>query len=116
MKTYLITFDESDGNDCTVYEAIIPAENPDMALMILADSVEAAMRSNDTVYETDGSEFGYYFGCPDDCDTLQSLDACDSMEPCGIHAGGISLRTVETFDAYDAARAARSKFHLEWHV
>jgi hypothetical protein len=110
MKHYLITFHESDGNDCTVYEAIRAGDTKENALSILAYEVESAMVKNGTEFEDDGSEFGYYFQCPDDCESL----ADDSGECCGMHSGGISLRSVKTFATEVEAKAARSVYHSEY--
>ena len=108
---YLITFHESDGNNCTVYEAIREAENEDAALNALADEMVAHFDAAGIEYSEGGDLLDFYFECPDDCESL-----ADDMpgEPCGLHGGGIVLRQVECFADESAARAARSSFHVEY--
>lgn len=102
MGHYLVTWHETDGNDCTVYDSVIEAATEEKALSILAFNLECAMNDNKTPYSEDGSEFGYYFDCSDDCD-----------EECDGH-GGICLRTVEVYATDKEAHAARSPWHTEY--
>jgi hypothetical protein len=104
MKWYLITWHESDGNDCTVYDSIVSAATEDDALTILGDALEAQLTANGTEFQEDGNHIGYYFSCSDDC-----------TEDCEGH-GGTSLRSVEVFDTEDVARANMARYHTEWTV
>lgn len=101
---YLITWHESDGNDCTVYDTVVQAETEDSALSLLADAMEKRMDENGTSYEEDGNHLGYYFNCSDDC-----------HEDCEEH-GGTSLREVNSYETEDSARSAMSKWHSEWSI
>lgn len=101
---FVVTFHETDGNDCTVFDALIEATSQEQALAKLADSIESALVTNSTDFEDDGSELGYYFQCSADCD-----------ENCDGH-GGIALRTVESFPTESEARASMSRYHSEWTV
>lgn len=103
---HLIVWDESDGNDCTVFDTVVEAPTADDACSQLADALEKAMTENGTGYQEDGNMLGYYFDC--DCDEANA-DTCDGH-------GGISLRTVESYTTEDDARAAMSKWHREYSV
>lgn len=105
MSYYLITWDESDGNDCTVFDTIVQAESRELALGLLSDSIEKTLTNSGTSYESDGNELGYYFNCADDC-----------PEDCEEAHGGINLRTVETYSTEEEAYAARSRWHSEWVI
>ena len=100
---YLITWHETDGNDCTVYDSIVAAGDESAALGTLAAAVERELTGP---YSDDGSEFGYYFECPDDC---------DGGEFCEGH-GGIALRTVDAYPTLAEAQNNRSRWHLQYHV
>lgn len=100
MKHYLVTWHETDGNDATVYDSIIEAPSEEGALSILSFNVERDMNETKTPYSDDGSEFGYYFECSEDC-----------PEDCEGH-GGIVLRTVEAFETEQEARDAHPKYHI----
>jgi hypothetical protein len=113
MNAYLITWHESDGNDCTVYETIVEAVSEENALSVLAYQVEKMLNAKGVEYSDDGSEFGYYFECPDDCESL--ADAFD-FEECGIHSGGIALRDVQKFNTVPEARADMCNYHTERSV
>jgi len=104
MNFYLVTFHETDGNDCTVYDCIVEATNESSALEDVAKSIEAVLTDNKTAFEDDGSELGYYFNCSEDC-----------SEHCEGH-GGIALRTVEAYPTEHDAENARSKYHTLWTV
>lgn len=67
MNAYLITWHESDGNDCTVFDTVIKAQTEDEALSLLADALEKAMNANGTGFQEDGNILGYYFDCAEDC-------------------------------------------------
>jgi hypothetical protein len=95
MGFYVVTFHETDGNECTVYDAIVKADSEEHALSILAYSVESSMNENGTRYEEDGSEFGYYFA--DD-------------------EGGIALRDVTRYESLVDAEDACAFYHVTWHV
>lgn len=107
---YLITFTESDGNDCTVYDAIREAKDEPSAVEALAVEMEQTFIDNGTPYEPDGSELGFFFNCPDDCESLSN----DNYEPCGLHSGGVCLREVLAFDTEAAAEAAHSYYHSRY--
>ena len=102
MRHFLITFHETDGNDCTVYDAIIEANTEEQALSILSYNIERSLDDNKTPYSDDGSELGYYFDCFDDC-----------HEECEGH-GGIALRTVESYETRKEAESEASKFHCTY--
>jgi hypothetical protein len=104
MNAYLIVWDESDGNDCTVYETIILAESEDDATGKLSEALETAMRENGTSWQEDGNVLGYYFECTDDC-----------PEDCDGH-GGTTLREVTAYATEDEARQQMSKWHSEYSV
>lgn len=104
MAWHLITWHESDGNDCTVYDSVVEAADQDQALDTLAGSLEARMRENGTAWQEDGNVLGYYFDCSEDC-----------SEDCEGH-GGTSLREVQTFATEAEAEAQRSRWHSEWVI
>lgn len=104
MSYYLITWDESDGNDCTVFDTIVQAESKDAALDLLGDAIEARLTKNGTSWEDDGNQIGYMFNCAEDC-----------PEDCDGH-GGTSLREVEEYATETEANAARSKYHTEYVI
>lgn len=105
---YVITFHETDGNDATVYESVIEAASESHALDILSSSVEFTLEQNGTAFVPDGSEFGYYFTCPEDCEFAEDGEAC------GAHGGGIVLRDVEGFDTEREADEALRPYHVPW--
>ena len=98
---YLVTFDETDGNDCTVYDTIIEAPSQKAALNTLSKHIEADLKGE---WTDDGSEFGYYFDCNSDC-----------PEDCEGH-GGIGLREVEAHATEKDAQAARAPYHVEYTI
>jgi len=102
MLSYLITFHETDGNDCRVYDAIVQAMNRDAAFAILAKSIEEKLEGQD--YEDDGSELGYYYHCGDDC-----------PEDCEGH-GGIALRDVREYASHEEAVKNLAVSHSRWEV
>lgn len=104
MNAYLITFHETDGNDCTVYDAVVEASTESDALAQLTSSVQAVLDSNGTSYEEDGSEFGCYFNCSEDCSEL-----------CEGH-GGMALRHIETYPTVAEAELHRARYHSRWTV
>lgn len=104
MPWFLITWHESDGNDCTVYDTVVNARTEDDALSTLGDALERQMRANGQDYEEDGNHLGYLFGCSEDC-----------PEDCDGH-GGTSLRTVEVYTSELQAQAARSRYHSNWSI
>lgn len=101
---YLITWHESDGNDCTVFDTVIGAASQEEALTALATAVEKALTDSETEFEEDGSEFGYYFHCTKEC-----------PEECDGH-GGIALRTVEEYPTLAEARANMAQWHSEYVI
>ena len=101
---YLITFDESDGNDCEVFDAIVEAKTEEEALGLLAKSVDARLVENGVDFEEDGSEFGYFFNCSEDCG-----------EDCHGH-GGMGLREVVAYDTLADAGSNKASYHTEWYV
>lgn len=103
---YLIVWQESDGNDCTVYDSIVEETSEDAALSTLADAIEETLTANETGFQEDGNHLGYYFDC--DCPE-EYQDHCDGH-------GGISLRTVESYTAIKDANGARSKWHTLYEV
>lgn len=109
---YLITFGEFDGNDCTVYDAVIESNSDFHALDALAESVEKRLSDNGQPFESDGSEFGYNFLCPDDCESIDD----DSGEPCGLHSGGLLLRSIESYATWEAAEKGCAFYHSRWEV
>lgn len=91
MKHYLITWHETDGNDCIVYDTIVAADSEELAL----DTLRLAVETDYDGLQDDGSEFGYYF---DDAD------------------GGLVLRDVQEFDSRAAAEAQCSIWHVRFDV
>ncbi len=104
MRFYIVTFHETDGNDVTVFDALVSADSEDTAVSRVADSIEASLKENGTEYTEDGNALGYYFECSEDCG-----------EMCEGH-GGIALRTVEAYDSEDEARQNMARYHSEWTV
>ena len=104
MNAYLITWDESDGNDCTVYDTVITADSEDAALSTLSDALEAQMIANGTEWQDGGNYLDYMFNCAADCE-----------EDCEGH-GGTNLREVQCFATEEDARNAMSRWHREWSV
>ena len=103
MSHYLITWHETDGNDCTVFDTIVEAVDESAALAKLAAAVERELMGP---YTDDGSEFGYYFECPDDC---------GGGESCEGH-GGIVLRGVDAYPTEAEAIANLAGYHVRYHV
>lgn len=106
MKHFLITWHESDGNDCTVYDSVVSADSEELALTVLALAVEADLDAGagPDSYAPDCSEFGYDFLCSADC-----------PEDCEGH-GGIVLREVTEYPSRDAAIADRNSWHCHFDV
>lgn len=101
---YLITWHESDGNDCTVYDTLVEASSEDEALTLLGTALEAKLTENGTDFSEDGNQLGYTYDCAEDC-----AEFCDGH-------GGTSLRTVERHNSELAARSAMSFYHSEWSI
>lgn len=100
MKHYLITWHETDGNDCVVYDTVIAADSAELAFDTLRLAVETDYRG----LEDDGSEFGYYFECN-----------CPEGSDCDGH-GGLSLRDIQEFDTRAAAENQCSIWHVRFDV
>ena len=106
MAWFTITWHESDGNDCTVYDTVVEAPDEDTALSLLGNAMETRMTANGTGFQKDGNHLGYYFDC--DCDE-------DYADTCEGH-GGTSLREVTAHVTEDSARQAMSRWHSEWSI
>jgi hypothetical protein len=103
MAHYLVTFQESDGNDCTVYDAVVEADNEDAAYGRVCDAIEAQMKRDGTPYEDDG-DFGFYFDCGGECE-----GECDGH-------GGIVMREAVAYATLEEAEAGRSRYHVPYYV
>ena len=100
---YRITWHETDGNDCTVYETIVQASTEDSAL----EHLHTYLQQQCPEAEDGGGDFlDFYFPC--DCDT--NSDAYPDM--CDGH-GGTSLREVEAFTD-DPGKG--SIWHVEYSI
>lgn len=104
MPYYLITWHESDGNDCTVFDTVVHATDKDAALTTLSDAIEKSLDENGTEYENGGDWLDYYFSCSEDCD-----------QDCEGH-GGIVLREVEEYPSEADARSNMARYHSEWSL
>lgn len=105
MSHYLVTFHETDGNDATVFDAIVEAADEQGAFCKVSDAIEADLTERGTSFETDG-DCGVYFQCEEDC-----------PEECDGH-GGIAMRTAEPFETLEAAEKAQKAayFHSRYEV
>lgn len=108
-KGYIFELRESDGNDCTVYDAIVEADSSKQALALLADDLDSRAKAKD--WESDGN-YGYFFPC--DCEQpgepLDELpcDSCATLRINGVvtHETGCprwaeykrALRQFESFE------------------
>jgi hypothetical protein len=110
MKAYLVTISQSDGNDNTIYEAVIEADSSDSAIDIIRAQVES---DNDGEWEGTDPD-GYRVednGCNEGkCETCSHSDSCDG--PCYIIT---SIDEVEEHVNKDAAEAARAYYHSRWN-
>lgn len=101
---YLAEIRESDGNDCTVYDAIVEADSQEAASDKLHKEIEAAWAN----LESDGG-FGYFFPC--DCPESE-----DGYSDCSH--GGILAPEPEGYEAYETfekARDARRIYHCRFN-
>lgn len=101
-RHWLITWHETDGNDCTVFDTYIAAESEDAALGILSDALAAACPDADK-----GCDF-VDFTFPCDCDE-KNAEHCDGH-------GGTALREVVEYASEKEARAARPFYHSRYEV
>jgi len=101
MKAYLITWHESDGNDCTVYDSIIEAESEEKALDTLHDQRNEKLKGRGE-YEDDGNHLGFYFNCLEDC-----------PEECEGHGGTVHRETRE-YQTLEEAESNLASYHVRW--
>jgi hypothetical protein len=101
---YLITWHETDGNDCTVYDTVVQADCADDALTALDAAIEQQLTEQGNPYSSGGNLVDFYFDCDEDC-----------PEDCEGH-GGIALRTIESYPTEAEARKQVSKWHLVYTV
>lgn len=106
---YYIEIRESDGNDCTVYDAVIEANNRDDADYIVSRHFDALAEEKN--WDSDGDS-GYYFPC--DCEAPEEptddpaeCDQCNVMRINGVlcHETG-----CPTFAKYKRDRRAYELF------
>lgn len=118
-KFYIAEVRDSDGNDCTVYDALIAAESRDAASDKLWKYLEAAYPED----ESDGG-FGTYHPCDCVCDHNASPwdDDAKGHETgrCGDQGwecshGGLLTDEPETFAEYDTKVEARAE-HAPYHI
>lgn len=100
IRHWLITWHETDGNDCTVFDTYAAAETEESALGVLSDALAKACPDA----EEGGDFVDFYFPCTDEC----ALD-CDGH-------GGIALREIREFPSMQAACDARSFFHSTYEI
>lgn len=110
MDWYLVTWHETDGNDCTVFDTIVQAENTEAAQNMVADAIEDMLTKNGQPFEGDG-DWGVCFNCTEDCGATVE----DRELECQGH-GGTSLRDVEAFATEADARGALATYHTEWVI
>ena len=140
MKAYLFEIRESDGNDCTVYDCIIMADNAEDAKDELATNLEAKAKQGN--WESDGNFGGYYLpcdceneepeeltfpcdqcasvainglnchetGCPKDAEYRRELKVYERFE-CQGHGGLMVSEEPEEYPDYETADRARSRYH-----
>lgn len=104
MGFYLITWDETDSNDTTVYDTVVESENKEAAFIKLSDHVQTRLIENKVEFESDGSEFGFIFNCTESC-----------SEYCDGH-GGISLREIEEFFNEESAYSSIPHYHTKYFI
>ena len=112
MPTYLIEVRDSDGNDCTVYDALVTAPTRDAASAKLWARLEEWYPTD----EGDGG-FGTYHTC--DCRCEHSTrdealcDGCAQTWECSH--GGLTTNEdggdVEEYATVAAARQAHASYH-----
>lgn len=102
MKHYLITWHETDGNDCTVFDTYVAADTEDGALGVLDNALHAA--------------------CPE---AEEGFDYLDMMFPCSCGEadaefceghGGTVLRKIVEYASEQEARTARPFYHSLWEL
>lgn len=122
-KFYLVTFHETDGNDCTVYDTIVqvkdctwdeqsgkPCERcKDEAFGIVCDAIAKRLDEDGRAYSEDGS-FGFYFDCDSD-GPYACTDECDGH-------GGIVMRDAEGFrtEAEAEAEQKAAYYHSRFYI
>lgn len=79
-RFYLFEIRESDGNDCSVFDCIVPAEDQDKAEELVGEHLDAMAKQKG--WESDGNFGGYYFPC--DCtppeEPIDNPAECDQCE------------------------------------
>jgi hypothetical protein len=114
VKHFLVTFHETDGNDTTVYDSIVAAEDEDGAFGKVADEIAKRLDTDGRPYSEDGG-FGFYFECDHLCATCERDGACSY--DCQGH-GGIVMREAEGFETEAEAEKAQREayFHSRFYV
>lgn len=126
MKFYVAEVRDSDGNDCTVFDAVIAARDREHAVERLWDHLESRYPDD----ESDGG-YGSYHPCScaewckqdggstNDCaahtpDGDPDAD-CKTAEGCDGH-GGITTPEPDQYQEFETeaeARAAMSRYHSQ---
>jgi hypothetical protein len=103
---YIVESRESDGNDCSVTDHIVEADDAEAAVNKVCDELERRATERGIGMESDGG-FGYYFEC--DCDIPEGEE--DSWE---CSHGGVDVAEpdrVEAFRTLSATEAALVPYH-----
>ena len=106
MAWFSVTFHETDGNDCTVYDTVVEAETEDEAFGKVADSLEKTLTADGRGFEDDG-DCGFYFDC--DCEIPEGDE--NTWE---CSHGGIVMREAERFEGEEGAEAAHLFYHCRY--
>lgn len=102
VRHWLITWHETDGNDCTVFDTYVAAETEESALDVLSDALATACPS-----AQEGCDFvDFTFSC--DCGE-------ENAEHCDGH-GGTALREIREFPSMQAACDARPFYHSCYEI
>jgi hypothetical protein len=102
---WLVTWHESDGNDCTVYGTVVQAADADAAECAVGAAIEAQLTKDGVPFEPDGNALGVYFACSEDC-----------PEDCEGHGGTASREVEGPFQDEASAREARPFYHSAWEM
>jgi hypothetical protein len=103
---YIVESRESDGNDCSVTDHIVEADDAKAAVNKVCNELERRATERGIGMESGGG-FGYYFEC--DCDIPEGEE--DSWE---CSHGGVDVAEpdqVQAFATFDAVQVERALYH-----
>lgn len=108
MTTYLIGVLDSDGNDCSVFKALVTAEGQEAALARVCAYVEKAYPKD----EWDGG-YGTYHPCNCACEHRKRSVCARCRDEWECSHGGILIDdvNVEEYATVEEAMGARARYH-----